>query len=192
MIPQTICRDRLSVAALAIIAFVAVVPGSPLAAQRVDRLPARAGAPVQERGGLERQFRERLAEVVRRRLNLNDAQMRQLGQVNDRFERQRMLLLRDERQVRQALRAEVLAGDSANQSRVSDLLDQALKIQQRRLDLTSQEQHDLSAFMTPVQRAMYFGIQDDLRRRMEELRQNRQDRQRRPGALGLGGRRTPP
>jgi periplasmic protein CpxP/Spy len=175
-------------------AFIAVVASSPLSAQRVERAPARPAAPAQERGGLERQCRERHAEVVRRRLSLNDAQMQQLGQVNDRFERERVLLLRDERQVRQSLRAEVLAGDSANQPRVSELLDQALKIQQRRLDITAREQRDLGGFLTPVQRAKYFAIQDDLRRRMEELRQtrqNRQDRQRRPGPMGSGARRLP-
>jgi hypothetical protein len=157
-----------------------VVASTPLSAQRANRLPARTGQPAQGGLGLERQFRERLAEVVRRRLNLNDVQMRQLGQVNDRYERERMLLLRDERQVRQALRGEVLSGDSANQGKVANLLDQALKIQRQRLDLTEREQRDLATFMTPVQRAMYFGIQDDLRRRMEDIRQQRQ--QRRAGA----------
>jgi periplasmic protein CpxP/Spy len=160
--------------------------------QQVDRAPARAGAPAQGRVGLERQFRERLAEVVRRRLNLDEAQMRELGQVNERFERERMLLLRDDRQVRQSLRAEVLLGDSANQGRVATLLDQALEIQRRRLDLTAREQHDLAAFMTPVQRAKYFGIQDELRRRMEDIRQNRQERQRRGGGPGSGAQRQPP
>src|SRR5512138_793977 len=137
--------------------------------------PATQPGPQNQRG-LELQFRQRLAEVVRRRLNLNESQMRQLGQVNDRFELQRMRLLRQERQVRQALRAEVLAGDSANQPKVSDLLDQALKIQRDRLDLTEREQRELSTFLNPVQRAKYFAIQDELRRRMEELREQRQRR----------------
>ena len=114
---------------------------------------------------------------LRRRLNLNDAQMRQLGQVNDRYERERMMLLRQERQMRQALRQEVLAGDSADKAKVAELLDHALRIQRQRLDITEREQRDLAAFMTPVQRAMYVGLQDDLRRRLEEIRQ-----QRRPGA----------
>jgi Spy/CpxP family protein refolding chaperone len=161
-----------------------VVASAPLSAQRANRLPARTGEPTQGGLGLERQFRERLADVVRRRLNLNDTQMRQLGQVNDRFERERMLLLRDERRVRQALRAEVLAGDSANQTKVANLLDQALKIQRQRLDVTEREQHDLAGFMTPVQRARYFGIQDELRRRVEDIRQQRQ--QRRAGAPAPG------
>ena len=154
-----------------------------LSAQRLDRQPARAreqGLPPGE--PLERQFRERLAEVVRRRLNLNDVQMRQLRQVNERVERERMQLLREERQVRVALRTEMLAGDSADQERVATLLDNTLRIQRRRLDLTEQEQRALSDFMTPLQRAQYFAIQDDLRRRLEDIRQQRQQRQqRRPG-----------
>jgi hypothetical protein len=163
-----------------------VVTSVPLSAQRANRLPAREGQAAPQRGGLERQFRERLAEVVRRRLNLNDVQMRQLGQVNDRYERERMFLLRDERQVRQALRGEVLSGDSANQGKVANLLDQALKIQRQRLDLTEREQRDLATFMTPVQRAMYFGIQDDLRRRMEDIRQQRQQRRAGTAPPGAG------
>ena len=119
---------------LMLLAGIAIVGASPLGAQRIDRLPARPAAPGQGREGLERQFRERFAEVVRRRLNLDDAQMRQLGQVNGRYERERMMLLREERQMRQALRSEVLAGDSADQAKVSELLNRALRIQRQRLD----------------------------------------------------------
>jgi Spy/CpxP family protein refolding chaperone len=124
-------------------------------------------------------------------LNLNDSQMQQLGEVNTRFERDRMMLLRDERRARQALRAEVLAGDSANETRVAGLLDQLLAIQRRRLDLTEREQRELSTFMTPTQRAKYFGIQDELRQRLEAMRQQRQRQQRRPGD-GPGQRRPLP
>ena len=99
-----------------------------------------------------------------------------------------MSLNRDERQARQALRAEVLAGDSANQSKVAEICwIELLRIQRQRLDLTENEQKEMSGFMTPTQRAMYFGIQDDLRRRMEEIRQERQQRR-----AGAPGRRQPP
>jgi Spy/CpxP family protein refolding chaperone len=146
-----------------------------LEAQRIQRAPARAGAPAQG-GGLDRQFRQRLAEVVKRRLNLNDAQMQQLGQVNNKYERQRMQLNRQERRARQALRREVLAGDSANQSNVGSLMDQLIRLQRQRIDLTESEQKELAGFMTPTQRAQYFGIQDDLRRRVDEIRRQRQQR----------------
>jgi periplasmic protein CpxP/Spy len=176
--------------ALTVVAVPAVLTSAPLHAQRIERVPPRPGAGGNERAGLERQFRERLAEVVKRRLDLNDSQMQQLKQVNEKFEGQRMLLNRDERRVRQELRAQVLAGDTANQSRVGELLDQALRIQRQRLDLTENEQKELSKFMTPTQRAKYFGIQDELRRRMEEIRQQRQGR--RGEGASVGPRRLPP
>jgi len=163
----------------------------PAHAQRVDRRPGRAAESAEGRQGLERQFRERLAEIVRRRLDLDDAQMAKLSEVNDRFERDRMALLRQERQIRMALRDEVLSGDSANQAKVAELLDNALRIQRQRLDLTEREQRELATFMTPVQRAMYFGIQDEMRRRMEEMR--RDGRPGAPRARAPGpGRRPPP
>ena len=170
----------------AIIATLVFAAGSPVSAQRADRLQPGPGAQGQPRP-LELQFRQQLAQVVKRRLNLNDGQMRQLGQTNDKFERERMRLLRDERRVRQALRAEVLAGDSADQTKVGSLIDEQLRIQRQRLDLTENEQKELAGFMTPLQRAQYFGIQDQLRRRMEEMREQRQ--QQRRGAAGLGARR---
>ena len=115
--------------------------------------------------------------------------MQQLGRVNDRFERDRMQLLRDERRARQALRAEVLAGDSADQKKVAGLLDELLTIQRRRLDLAESEQRELATFMAPTQRAKYFAIQDELRKRLENLRRQRQER--RAGA-GFGGQRPLP
>lgn len=168
-------RVRNLVAVLAIVSAVVPAPGE---AQRPDRRQRQQQQlESSDQTPLARQFQLRLAEVVRRRLNLNDAQMQQLGQVNGRYERERMQLLRQERQTRQELRRQMAAGDSADQSRVADLLNQAMRIQRQRLDLTEREQQALSQFMTPMQRAAYFGIQDEVRRRMEEMRQ-----QGRPGA----------
>ena len=165
----------------AVFALCVVASATTASAQSAERVQAQPGAPPQGLA-LERQFRERLAEVVKRRLNLSDPQMQQLGRVNDRFERDRMLLLREERRARQALRAEVLAGDSADQPKVAGLIDQLLTIQRRRLDLTESEQRELSGFMTPTQRAKYFAIQDELRQRLENIR-----RQRQRGGIGGAG-----
>jgi hypothetical protein len=100
-----------------------------------------------------------------------------------------MQLSRAARPARQALRAEVLAGDSADQAKVSALLDRALRIQRQRLDIAQREQRDLAAFMTPVQRAMYVAIQDDLRRRLEDFRQQRRQGAHRVFLGGEGGPR---
>jgi len=69
-----------------------------------------------------------------------------------------------------ALRAELLTGDAANQQKVGTLLDQMLRLQRRRIDLQENEQRELGKFLTPVQRAKYFGLQAQLRKRMMELR----------------------
>jgi periplasmic protein CpxP/Spy len=129
---------------------------------------------------LEQRLRERTGEVVRRRLELNDAQMKQLQNANRQFEQQRSALVMREREIRRALREEVLSGDKANQEKVAQLLDQTMQLQRQRLDLMQNEQRELAKFLTPVQRAKLIGLQNEMRRRAQELRA-------RPG-----GRKGPP
>jgi hypothetical protein len=97
------------------------------------------------------------------------------------MESQRRLLQEQERDVRVGLRTEVMRGDSANQDRVARFVDQLIDVQRRRIELLSREQRALAAFMTPVQRAQYLAIQDQVRRRVEEMR----------GRPGRGQRRGP-
>lgn len=133
-------------------------------AQRPD------GPPGQRREALERQLSERTAQLVQRRLALDDEQMRRLQATNRQFQEQRMALFARERDARQALRSEMTAGDQANQSRVSELLDQTLLLERQRLDLIQAEQRELATFLTPVQRAKLLGIQTELRRRTQDMR----------------------
>jgi len=125
------------------------------------------------RAELERRFHERTAEIVRRRLNLNADQMARLQTVNKSFESQRMSLAMRERETRRALRDELMSGANPNQGKVAGLLDQMLRLQRQRLDLVESEQRELAKFLTPVQRARYFGLQNQMRRRMQELQQRR-------------------
>jgi periplasmic protein CpxP/Spy len=150
-----------------------------LAAQAVAGLPQANQTPP-ARAELERRFRERTAQVVRRRLELNDDQMAKLEASNRQFDQQRVALVAEERQARQALRAELMAGNGANQQKVNGLLDQLLRLQRRRLDIVDNEQRELGKFLTPVQRAKYFGLQNEMRRRMQELRD-------RPAGAAAGG-----
>jgi hypothetical protein len=122
------------------------------------------------RQALEQRVRQRMAAVVQQRLGLTADQMRRLGDVNRDMEGQRRQLNQQERELRTGLRAEVMRGDSANQDRVARLVDQLIEVQRRRIDLVSREQRALAAFMTPTQRAQYLAIQDQLRRRMEDMR----------------------
>ena len=160
-------------------AILGIAAPSPLHAQAQGD-PAERGA---RRQALERQVKERIGREVQERLQLDDAQMRKLGETNQRFEAQRRLLVAEERAARMGLREEMLRGDSASQERVGTLLDALIGVQRKRVELLEQEQRALSAFLDPVQRAGYLVMQEQTRRRMDEMRR----RARRSGAGGRPG-----
>jgi Spy/CpxP family protein refolding chaperone len=133
-----------------------------------------------ERAAAQNRIRERFVRLLRDRVGLSDDQLRRLAPVSRSFEARRQAIFRDERMARQGLRRELTA-ESADQARVAAHIDQLLLLQRRRLDLVAEEQQELAAFMTPVQRARYLALQEHLRRRAEEMRRRRG-----------GGRRGPP
>jgi Spy/CpxP family protein refolding chaperone len=139
-----------------------------------------------DRAAAQDRVRQRVMRLLRERVGLSDDQLRRLEPVSRTFETRRQAIFRDERATRQALRRE-LSGESADQARVAAHIDQLFALQRRRLDLTAEEQRELAAFMTPVQRARYLALQEHLRRRTEEMRRRRGDAPPRGG-----GRRGPP
>jgi hypothetical protein len=146
----------LSLAAL----LLAIAP--PVSAQR---------APVpRQRAQLEQRLEQRIAEIERRELQLSPDQAERLAAARRQFEAERLPLLQRERQLRRALRSELQAGGAADQKRVDGHLSELLQLQRRRLDITEREQHALAAFLTPVQRARYLALQENLRNRLEQAR----------------------
>ena len=125
------------------------------------------------RQALEARLRQQLWRVTKNRVGLTDEQMTQLAQTSRPFETQRRQLAVQERDERLALRREILAGANANQDRVAAALDRVLDLQRRRAQLQIDEQRALAAFMSPVQRAKYAALQEQLRRRAENLRGQR-------------------
>jgi len=132
-----------------------------------------AGATPPQRQRLEARLRQRLWGITKNRVGLTDDQMTRLAQASRPFDVQRRQLAMQERQERLALRAEILAGPGADQQRVAASLDRVLELQRRRAQLQIDEQRALAAFMTPVQRAKYAALQEQLRRRAEKLRNQR-------------------
>jgi Spy/CpxP family protein refolding chaperone len=122
------------------------------------------------RAQLERQFQQMLYQMTRRRVGLTDAQMNRLVPVNRRFETQRRDLQRQERQTRLALRDAMRDSAQADQAKISGYLDQLTQLQRQRVELFAQEQRDLAEFMTPLQRARYTALQEQVRRRVEQMR----------------------
>jgi len=121
------------------------------------------------RPALEQQFRERVAKLTQNRVGLNDAQMAQLEQSNARFAPQLAQVAAQERETRRQLRVEMTSAGQPNQQHVSDLLDASLTLQKERIGIIEEEQKDLARFMNPVQRARYIALQQQFRRRAQEL-----------------------
>lgn len=159
----------------------------PLAAQnpmprtpRLDRPRARQGAlrpgqqpgAPQNRAQLEQAVRRRMYQVVRNRVGLDDRQMQQLQRVNQQFEPRRRELNQQERDIRLSLRAQMTSA-SPDQARIESDWKRLRELQRQRLDILDQEDAQLAGFMTPLQRARYHAVQEQLRRRVEQMVQRR-------------------
>jgi Spy/CpxP family protein refolding chaperone len=125
---------------------------------------------------MDRRLQERINQTIRQRLALSDEQFDKMREVASRIEEDRRSLRSEEMTTRFAMRQELLAGEKANDKRVSELLDQMARIDRRRLDLPEREQRDLAKFLTATQRARYIGMQEQLRREMQDLQRRRLDR----------------
>ncbi|MGH7602798.1 MAG: hypothetical protein ACRENK_02235 [Gemmatimonadaceae bacterium] len=164
-----------------------VLAGTTVAAQH----PATVANP--NRAALEKQFRERSAKVAQQRLGLTDAQLAQLEQTNARYAPQLNQLLAQERDTRRQLRAEMMAGNQANQQHVSELMDNSIRLQKQRINLVEAEQKDLARFLSPTQRAGYAALQNQVRRRAQELARGKGLPRARGQAQKLGGQgKRPP
>lgn len=171
-----------------------VAPLTEGGAQRGERQRGgerQGGAGRVNREQLEQRFRVRLANLLRTQLGLTDDGMRQLSDVNQRFDLQRRELNRREMMTRRTLREEVMKHDSADVPRVEHLLTEQFKIERERIDLTEAEQRELSKFLTPMQRARYLGVQEQIRREMDQIRGRGMQPMGDPPE-GIRGRRPPP
>ncbi len=153
-----------------------------------------------QRDSLESRVRARMAQVMRTQLGLNDDQVRRLQATNRRFEGQRRDLFEQERRVRIELRAAIEIGDTTQNARIGPLLDRTIQLQRERLDLLDAEQKELSTFLTPLQRARLYGFEEQMRRRVQEMREGggrdgantpRRPTGGRPGTPPSGTRRSP-
>jgi len=149
--------------------------------QRAARIAAegRAGRNGQppispQQQALVRQVRQAFAGVVKKQLSLNDEQMRRVLQVDDKFQQQRNQIGREEREARQGLKIaleDTVTSDKAKDATVDKYMTTLVQAQRKRADLLETEQKDFAEFLTPVQRAKFFALRDQLQRRVAEMRQ---------------------
>jgi protein CpxP len=127
----------------------------------------RVGRPI------EAELQRRTMAIMQERLALSGDQVARLAEVTRRFERERMGQRGAEYRLRWSLRRELMKADSASQERVAELLAQLPDVERRGIDLMEREQRELAQFLTPVQRARFLALQDEIQRSMEQLRQRR-------------------
>lgn len=125
-----------------------------------------------QRAELESDIRRSFARAVRERVGLSEAQMQRLAPLAQRHEQARRQLQAEERDVRRDLLLSLRENSSGENA--AALLDRMVDIQKRRAALFETEQRELAAIMTPVQRVRYIALQEQIRRRLEQLRQRRQ------------------
>ena len=121
--------------------------------------------PPQGRGPLPQQ---RIMQVFRQQLQLNDAQASKLQETNRRYQEQRNGLFDQERQARATIREILCGGDSTRSADLSRSIDQLIDAQKQRLTVLENEQKELSGFLTPYQRARYIGLAEQLQRRLDD------------------------
>jgi hypothetical protein len=124
-----------------------------------------------QRQALMKQIRQRWQQIVHDRLGLNDVQMRQLQETTRHFNAQRQTLNQEERAIRAEMRDQVTGVTAADDKHLAAMIDTVLDLQRQRLELTRNEQRELSLFLTPLQRVKYLALQEQLRQQMERLRQ---------------------
>lgn len=160
--------------------FLACVLVSGVAASAIAQRPNRQmggrqtpppGRQDPRRAQLEGDIRRGFARAVRERVGLTDEQMQKLGPMTQRYEDQRRVLFAEERLARVSLQTMLRDEATADATKVTELLDKlSIELPRRRLQLMEAEQRDLATIMNPVQRAKFLGLQEQIRRRLEEMR----------------------
>ena len=137
--------------------------GAPLSAH------AQRGAP----DGPQRGGGARLEQLLRRRLGLDDQQVARLRATSRSYAPQRMALARREGAIADSLLL-LVTDDRRDEAAVSRLLDSLWATRRSRLALREREQRDRAAFLTPSQRAMLLGVEEQGQRRAADFRARRE------------------
>ncbi|MEO5566948.1 MAG: Spy/CpxP family protein refolding chaperone [Gemmatimonadaceae bacterium] len=152
---------------LALLLVVSTVAGAQDPQQRGR---GRRGGPPGDMPRNQMMARQAIERLIRNQVRPTETQMKQLQAIDARFEPQRVRLVREEMSVRQQLRQAMLDSANVDEARIGQLLDQMVTFPGKRAAIVEAEQRELAGVLTPLQRARYHAIQEQLRRRIEQGR----------------------
>ncbi len=142
-----------------------------------------------EAAQLRQQIRERWNARVRQDLNLADDQAAKLQGTEQKFTQQRVGLAQRQRTVNEALRGQLQPGVAANSDSVRKLMEARDRNRAALAEIDRNENREVSGYLTPVQQARYQMMREQLRRRIQEIREQRRARGGRGGGGIMGPRR---
>lgn len=133
--------------------------------------PARPQAPEALR--LRQRIEDRFARRVQEDLGLDDQQAGRLKATASRWASKRRELEVQERELRTRLAQELRPGVAADQDDVGKLTDRLIDLKIDYVETYREEMRELERFLTPVQRAQYYRIRENLLQRVQEIREQR-------------------
>jgi len=148
--------------------------------------PARPDTAEAER--LRAQIEERFSRHVHEELRLTADQATKLRASQERFGTQRRALMRQQMERRRALEDQMQPGVAANADSVKKLMDGNQAGRAQMLKLEQDEDREMAGYLTPVQRARYQQMREQLMRRVTEMRAQRRGG---VGRMGPGTRARP-
>jgi len=169
----TVAGSMLLIAAAAGAQVAESVAGQGPARQQRRQQQQLGRATPNDRQLLQRRIRQAFAGVVQKQLNLNPAQMQTLQRTDQKYEQQRRGVVIDERNARLSLKAAMEdSSGHPDQDKIAESLDQLVRGQRRRAELLEAEQKELSAFLSPLQRAQYFSLKERLTKKLLEVQRD--------------------
>src|SRR3989442_6822942 len=148
----------------------------------------RDAAEVQQ---LQRQLRQRWNERVRHDLHLSDEQTAKLQETEGKYQQQRRDLAQHQQAVNEALRGQLQPGVAANGDSVRRLMDAREHNRTALAQLDRDEDREIAGYLNPVQHARYQMMREQLRRRIQDIREQRRARAHGPGPRRGAGRPAP-
>ena len=122
---------------------------------------------------LRQQIEDRFAERLSSELELSQDQEERVGRILAVWGRKRREIEREERLLRRELSAEMRPGVAADESKVNRLVDRILDSRLDYVQTFKDELRELTGILTPIQRAQYVLLRDQLQRRVQEIREQR-------------------
>src|SRR5213596_1630271 len=163
----------------------ATAPARMLAAQNPPDTSRAAEAQLQH------EFQRRWSERVRQELGLSDDQAVKLQATEGKYLQQRRDVMQRQRAVIEALRGQLQPGVAASDDSVRKLMDQRERNRQALAQLERDEDREIAGYLNPVQHARYQMMREQLRRRIQDIREQRRARGQGLGPRGGAGRPRP-